>query len=263
MIYTKFVVLTMLNVVLIGTGNVAENLIHALYASNQVELLQIVGRNKHALEQHKGKAKLSLNFEDVVEADIYIIAVSDNAIEAVSKKLSNKRGIVVHTSGVTSMDHILCEKKGVFYPLQTFTKGRILDFSNIPICVEASNEDGLNTLQQLAGHISKKVYKVDSEQRKKLHLAAVFANNFSNHIFHISEALCQRGGLSFELLKPLLLETVEKLEILSPFEAQTGPARRNDTESMEKHLELLSDNEHKKLYTLLSEAIIKTYEKEL
>ncbi|MEO0900938.1 MAG: DUF2520 domain-containing protein, partial [Bacteroidota bacterium] len=108
-----------------------------------------------------------------------------------------------------------------------------------------------------------KVYDINSDQRKKLHLAAVFANNFSNHLFHISETLCEKEDLPFELLKPLILETVKKLETLSPKDAQTGPARRDDSTSIEKHLELLTNANHKKIYTLLSEAITKTYEKEL
>ncbi|PRX55189.1 Rossmann-like and DUF2520 domain-containing protein [Flagellimonas meridianipacifica] len=253
----------MLKVVVIGTGNVAENLIHALNESEQVKLVQIVGRDRHTLEKYTNIANVTWDFGNIEDVDIYIIAVSDGAIETVSKKLSKKQGIVVHTSGATAMNSILSEKKGVFYPLQTFTKGRVLDFSNIPICVEASNTEGVFVLRELGACISKRVYEVNSEQRKKLHLAAVFANNFSNHLFHISETLCVKEGLSFELLKPLILETVEKLEILSPFEAQTGPARRKDTESMERHLELLSDNQHKKLYKLLSQAITKTYEKEL
>ena len=253
----------MLSVVIFGTGNVAGNLIHAFYNSKQVTLLQIVGRSKHTLERYRDQAKLSTNFENIEEADIYIISVSDDAIASVAEKLLDKHGLVVHTSGATSMDSISSAKKGVFYPLQTFTKGRTLDFSNIPVCIEASDKKGLELLHKLGSSISGNVNEINSEHRKKLHLAAVFANNFSNHLFHISEQVCAAEGLSFELLKPLILETVHKLENLSPYEAQTGPARRKDTQSMEKHLELLSTNEHKNLYTLLSEAIVNTYEKEL
>ncbi|WP_435625482.1 Rossmann-like and DUF2520 domain-containing protein [Flagellimonas sp.] len=253
----------MLSVVILGTGNVAENLIHALYHSKQAHLLQIVGRKQHALNKYTGKAKITSNFENIEDADIYIIAVSDSAIQMVAEKLLGKQGLVVHTSGATSMHSISSVNKGVFYPLQTFTKERILDFTNIPICVEASNNQGLELLHKLGTSISSQVHEISSEQREKLHLAAVFANNFSNHLFHISEMVCAKEGLSFELLKPLILETVQKLESLSPYKAQTGPARRKDIPSMEKHLELLPDEEHKKLYTLLSEAIMKTYEKEL
>ena len=253
----------MLSVVVLGTGNVAENLIHALYNSKQVRLLQVVGRNTHTLEKYGDKAKLSTNFENIDDADIYIIAVSDNAIGIVAEKLSGRQGLVVHTSGATSMHSISSAKQGVFYPLQTFTKGRILDFANIPICIEASDNKGLDLLHNLGASISRNVHEIDSEQREKLHLAAVFANNFSNHLFHISEKVCVTEGLSFELLKPLILETVQKLENLSPYKAQTGPARRKDTQSMEKHLELLTKKEYKKLYKLLSKAIVNTYEKEL
>ncbi len=252
----------MLSVVILGTGNVAQNLFHAIDESEQVQVVQIVGRNEDVIKKYSNKTKASSSFENIVDADIYIITVSDNAIPEVSRKLSNK-GLVVHTSGATPAKSLIQDKKGVFYPLQTFTKDRLLDFSEIPICIEASDSGSLAMLKRLGQSISEKVYEINSEQRKQLHLAAVFANNFSNHLFHISQTLCEKEGLSFELLKPLILETVRKLETLSPLDAQTGPARRKDSKSMQKHLELLTLREHKKLYTLLSDAITKTYEKEL
>lgn len=252
----------MLSIVILGTGNVAQNLFHALEASEQVKVVQIVGRNQNALKKYHDKVHVSTTFEHIKDADVYVIAVSDSAILEVSEKLP-LQGLVVHTSGATPMNSLPQERKGVFYPLQTFTRGRLLDFAEIPICIEASDNDSLSKLKLLGKSISKKVYAINSEERKQLHVAAVFANNFSNHLFHISQTLCEKEGLSFELLKPLILETVNKLESLSPMDAQTGPARRNDSESMQKHLELLTQTEHKKLYTLLSEAISKTYEKEL
>ncbi|MEM8846580.1 MAG: Rossmann-like and DUF2520 domain-containing protein [Bacteroidota bacterium] len=253
----------MISVVIIGTGNVAENLFHALIDAKEVNLLQVVGRNDKALEYYKDRTKVSSGFERIEDADIYILAVSDKAIPPVAEKVLNKSGIVVHTSGATPMDSIITQKRGVFYPLQTFTKERLLDFSTIPIGIESSDNESLATLRKLGEAISQKVYDINSDQRKKLHLAAVFANNFSNHLFHISETLCEKEDLPFELLKPLILETVKKLETLSPKDAQTGPARRDDSTSIEKHLELLTNANHKKIYTLLSEAITKTYEKEL
>ncbi len=253
----------MLSIVLVGTGNIAENLFHALRTTQHSRLIQIVGRNPVALQKFQKDVQTTSDLDQIAEADIYILAVSDSAIRSVSQKLSQRKGIVVHTSGATPMDALVSERKGVFYPLQTFTKGRILDFSGIPICIEASDVQLLETLREIAKSISKKVYEVNSEKRKKLHIAAVFTNNFSNHLFHIGEMICEEDNLPFELLKPLLLETVQKLEILSPFEAQTGPARRKDIESMRRHLEQLSSDEHKKLYRLLSESIAKTYEEKL
>ncbi|MEM9076481.1 MAG: DUF2520 domain-containing protein [Bacteroidota bacterium] len=252
----------MLSVVILGTGNVAENLFHAFYESTSIRLTQVVGRNEESLKKFQDKTKVSSDFENLVQADIYVIAISDNAIPEISKKITQE-GLVVHTSGATPMEVIPTKNRGVFYPLQTFTKGHVLDFSTIPICVEAEDPMSFTKLQQLGECISNKVYGINSEQRKKLHLSAVFANNFSNHLFHISEVLCKEENLSFELLKPLILETVKKLDFLSPLEAQTGPARRKDSESMKRHLELLTDEKQIKLYMLLSEAISKTYEKEL
>ena len=121
----------------------------------------------------------------------------------------------------------------------------------------------METLKILATSISENVYHIDSEQRKKLHLAAVFVNNFTNYLYGIGEELCLEEGLSFDLLKPLIMETADKVQTMSPHEAQTGPARRNDIKSMEEHLKLLSKKEHITLYKLLSQAIKQTHEKEL
>ena len=161
------------------------------------------------------------------------------------------------------MDAIKSKNRGVFYPLQTFTKGRVLGFRDIPICIEARTNTGLEQLKQLAQSISRSILIVDSGKRKKIHLAAVFCNNFSNHLFHIGKTICESENLPFDLLKPLLLETVEKLGTLSPFEAQTGPARRNDITSIKKHEELLAKNAYQKIYAIMSESIQKTYEKKL
>lgn len=253
----------MLSIVLVGTGNLAENLLRALFKTKQVKLVQLVGRNPSALKKFEHKVPVTSNYSEILDADVYLLAVSDHAIKSVSKSLGEVKGIIAHTSGATSLNAISARKKGVFYPLQTFTKRRILDFQQIPICLEASDDGSYDVLRKLAESISSKVFHVTSEKRKKLHVAAVFANNFSNHLFHISEMICKEEGLSFELLKPLILETVQKLEILTPQEAQTGPARRNDLESIKEHAALLKDEEHLRIYKLLSKAITKLYEEKL
>ncbi|MBO0340778.1 Rossmann-like and DUF2520 domain-containing protein [Flagellimonas profundi] len=253
----------MLRIVILGTGNLAKHLYDAFIKARDVDVVQVVGRNREDLQQFSGHATISNDFDAIADADVYLVAVKDDAIGEVSKYLSNKKGLVAHTSGAMGLNAIQTTNKGVFYPLQTFTKGKAVDFSNIPICMEAEEKDSLETLRTLATSISENVHYIDSDQRKKLHLAAVFVNNFTNYLYHVGEELCLEEGLSFELLKPLILETANKVQIMSPTEAQTGPARRNDVKSMGNHLELLNKEEHSTLYKLLSQAIKQAHEEEL
>ncbi|RDY61769.1 Rossmann-like and DUF2520 domain-containing protein [Flagellimonas nanhaiensis] len=253
----------MLSAVILGTGNLARHLFGVFSKTENVDVVQVVGRNERRLVQYFDSTHISTDFDTVKDADVYIIAVSDRAIGDVSRFLKNKKGLVVHTSGATEMDAIQTENRGVFYPLQTFSEERSANFRSIPICIEARKKESLSILQELADSISDKVHKIDSEQRKKLHLAAVFVNNFTNHFYLIGEEICASAGLSFDLLKPLIRETAEKVQSMSPAKAQTGPARRNDTISMEKHLTLLKDQKQIELYTLCSKAIKEVYEKKL
>lgn len=253
----------MLNVVILGTGNLAKHVFGAFSNSEKVQVVQVVGRNQESLKDFAAHTTTSDDFYSISDADVYVIAVKDDAIAEVSSYLKNKKGIVVHTSGAVKMSAIEPENRGVFYPLQTFTKGKEVDFSSIPICIQASIPESMETLRILANSISEKVHEIDSEQRKKLHLAAVFVNNFTNYLYGIGEEICLDEGLPFDLLQPLIRETAEKVQTLAPKDAQTGPARRNDKKSMESHLELLKNEKHIAIYKLLSEAIKQAYEKEL
>jgi len=253
----------MLNVVILGTGNLARHLFGALSGAEAIQVVQVVGRNEKDLRWFSGLTSTSSDFNLVEEADVYLIAVKDDAIPEVSGFLKHVKGIVAHTSGATEMDIMEPENKGVFYPLQTFTKGKSLDFKSIPICIEANRKESLVLLKKMAGSISENVHEINSDQRKKLHLAAVFASNFTNYLYGVGEDLCLDEDLSFDLLKPLILETAEKIQSMSPKEAQTGPARRNDTKSMQNHLELLKKKKHIALYQLMSDAIKEVYEEKL
>jgi len=250
-------------VVILGTGNLAEHLCNTFSSVDKVKLVQVYGRNPEKLKKFDTYAATCTNPTEIKDADIYIIAVKDDAISSVSELLSNKKGIVVHTSGAVEMESIQHKNKGVFYPLQTFTADNPTDFHDIPICIEAKEIASLTILNHLACTISNTVHKITSAQRKKLHLAAVFVNNFTNHLYSIGEDICVEEGLPFSLLHPLIRETAEKLKTMSPKTAQTGPARRGDEKSIEKHLSLLKNKKQSELYTLLSEAIKTTYEKEL
>ncbi|MDF0708416.1 Rossmann-like and DUF2520 domain-containing protein [Flagellimonas okinawensis] len=253
----------MLKIVILGTGSLAKHLSNAFEKAKDVDVAQVVGRNKKELQKFSEYSTISNDFNAIDDADVYIIAVKDDAINKVSGYLLNKTGIVVHTSGAIGLKAIQPTNRGVFYPLQTFTKGKSVDFSTIPFCVEAEEKESLETLKTLAASISENVHLIDSEQRKKLHLAAVFVNNFTNYLYSVGEELCVEEGLSFDLLKPLIMETANKIQTMSPKKAQTGPARRNDIKSMESHLELLNKNEHITLYKLLSQAIKQAHEEEL
>lgn len=253
----------MLNVVILGTGNLATHLSRAFSKTSETQVVQLVGRNPESLSWFSGLAPTTTDFGSIADADVYIVAVKDDAIAEVSKHLSGKKGVVVHTSGAMEMDYIQQENRGVFYPLQTFTKGKDVDFTNIPVCVEANIPESLDALRSLAGSISQNVHEIDSNQRKKLHLAAVFVGNFTNYLYGIGEEICIKEGLSFDLLKPLIMETAQKIQSMSPKEAQSGPARRNDQKSIQNHLKLLENNRHTALYTLMSEAIKQLYEEKL
>lgn len=230
---------------IIGRGNVATHLVKAF--GSKEEVCQV---NPHNLEGFDKKA------------DVTIISVSDNAIRNVAESLPPTSGIIAHTSGSTPIDVLECrkEKTGVFYPLQTFTKGVELDYSEIPFLIEAKDTDTEKTLLDLAAKISNNVRIADSEMRKALHVASVFACNFANHLWAISEKLLNDNGLEFDIIRPLLKETLRKTEHLSPFDAQTGPAVRRDSKTIDTHLSLLeNDRELMNIYQTLTSSIISSH----
>jgi len=154
-------------------------------------------------------------------------------------------------------------RKGVFYPLQTFSKQKEVNFKGIPICIEASRKEDVEMLQKIATALSDSVYKISSDQRKSLHLAAVFINNFSNHMYQIGNEICEENALPFSILKPLIKETAAKIDALDPKQAQTGPAKRNDQQTIAKQLKQLENKSYKKVYEVLTESIIQTHGKKL
>ena len=250
----------MIKVSIIGSGNVAQHLIVALQNSiingAEMELIQVYTRQKSTLSHLLDFNKITDDWKTLAEADLYIIAVSDEAISAVSKQIPYKNKLVVHTSGGISLEAIASNnRKGVFYPLQTFTKNNAVDFKIIPICIESQNASDYQLLQNVAQAISDSVFAINSEQRKALHLAAVFVNNFTNHLYKIGNDICIENNVPFEILKPLIQETAEKITPLSPNEAQTGPAIRNDIETINAHLSFLSDENQKNIYNILTQSI--------
>ncbi|MDO9596015.1 MAG: F420-dependent NADP oxidoreductase [Lutibacter sp.] len=253
----------MINIVILGGGNVAHHLTNALLQNSAANVVQVYNRSLEKINCFKNNTSITNNLSDLKEADIYILAVSDNAISELSSALNLKNKLVVHTSGSMAMDELKSvSNKGVFYLLQSFSKERKIDFSNVPVCIEAETEKDLLLLETLAKSLSKNCYRINSDQRKSLHIAAVFVNNFVNHLYHIGHEICEQNKVPFEILLPLILETANKISTLSPLEAQTGPAKRNDTKTIEKHKAMLTENQIE-IYTLLTNSIYNTYGEKL
>jgi len=253
----------MIKVVILGGGNVAFHLATHLLKNSQIELVQIFNRTIEKISNFKSQTSITNNLNELKEADIYIIAVSDDAISKLSTDLNLKNKLVVHTSGSVSMEQLKSySNKGVFYLLQSFSKDTEVDFSNIPICIEADRNEDLLTLEKLGHSLSENVYFIDSNQRQKLHVAAVFVNNFVNHLYHLGNDICEENNIPFEILQPLIAETAKKITNLSPLKAQTGPAKRMDTKTIEKHKAMLTKSQEE-IYTLLTKSIYKTYGEKL
>jgi len=246
----------MIKITVIGSGNVAQHLIKAFTKSEQIEIVQVFSRKKESVLNLVNADRIVTEFANLHKSDLYIISVSDDAISEVSEQLPFKNQLVVHTSGTTSID-VLDPKnrKGVFYPLQTFSKAKSVNFSIIPICLEAQNPQDYTILETVAKSISEAVFSISSEQRKSLHVSAVFVNNFTNHLYQIGQEICENNQVPFDILKPLILETADKIKFLSPADAQTGPAKRHDSTTIEAHLNYLTDENQRNIYKLLTQSI--------
>jgi len=254
----------MISVIIVGTGNVAQNLFQAFEKSPSINIKQVIGRNEQHLHFAKNTVPINTDFNEIPTADVYILAVSDDAIALVAKNFKNKKGLVVHTSGANSINVLHRNKRvGVFYPLQTFTKGKTISFQDIPICIEATNEIDVDLLKKVAHTLSNTVSEITSEQRKTIHIAAVFVNNFTNYMYTIGAEICAENDIDFKLLQPLIKETAAKLDDLTPNQAQTGPAKRGDQKTLHNHLQFIKDKHQRELYTLLSNAIKEKHGKKL
>jgi predicted short-subunit dehydrogenase-like oxidoreductase (DUF2520 family) len=194
------------------------------------------------------------------DSEIFILAVSDDQITKVAQELLVPEfSLVLHTSGTQPLDVLMGYdfEPGVLYPLQTLTKGKYIDFLDVPFCIEALETEALSKIQALASTITDRVEVISSEQRRVLHLAAVLANNFTNHLLHLANNILDAEALEFDLLHSLIAETVNKAMDIGPAKAQTGPALRGDVKTMKMHLELLAENpELSNLYEVFSKSII-------
>lgn len=246
----------MIEVVLLGSGNVATHLFKAFSAAEGIHVKQVYNHSENSLAYFQNKTETTTQISELFEADIYLMALKDDVIPTVAAQLQDKQGLIVHTSGSVALDALNgCKRKGVLYPLQTFSKENEVIYSEIPFCLEANNPEDLQLLKSLAEMISGKAYEINSQQRRKLHLSAVFVCNFVNHLYAVGEQICQKSEIPFDILKPLIAETARKVQNASPAKVQTGPAIRNDQSTIKGHLELLESNENKKIYELLTSAI--------
>jgi predicted short-subunit dehydrogenase-like oxidoreductase (DUF2520 family) len=252
------------NISIIGTGNVAFQIATAFF-KNKVSIKEIVGRNEQRVAEYSkifGARPVFNCNEASSETDLLIIAVSDHAIEVVAKQLKFNNTLVVHTSGSVSMDvlKISSSNTGVFYPLQTFTKDIIAEFSEISICIEGSDKNIESNLTDLAKLLTNKIYYLKSEERKYVHLAAVISNNFINYMMGSTFEFLQEKNIDPTILMPLLNETIDRVKTGNASKLQTGPARRNDTETIAQHLQILkSSKDLYKIYEMMSQEIQNKY----
>ena len=252
-----------MNIAIVGAGNVAWHLAQALQQAGH-NITAVYSRSKaHREELTKllpnAVPTQNLDFRTIV-ADVILVAIPDAAIPGVTEQIEAKPGtIVAHTSGsqpLAIMSTIAGANYGVFYPLQTFSKHAPIDINQIPFLIEGNTEATINLLEELARTISQKVERVNSEKRKQLHLAAVFACNFTNHLLGISQELLQKADLPIDLLQPLIQETIKKASSHNPYSVQTGPAIRKDQNVIEEHLRLLQHQPHlQAIYQLLTQSI--------
>lgn len=251
-------------IAILGAGNVATHL--ALSFGHEV-VAQIWARDivkARALAERVGTSATS-SLDDIIDdADLYIISVSDDAIAQLAARLQGRRGLWTHTSGsipASVLDGVGTER-GVFYPLQTFSADREVDMPRVPIFLEASSPEAMDTLRRAAHLLTPRVYEADSERRRRLHIAAVFACNFTNYMWVAADRLLGDDGLDLSVLAPLIEATAAKAVAGNPEAGQTGPARRGDRGVIASHEAMLADRpELREIYTLISQSILNHYAK--
>ncbi|MGE8540628.1 MAG: Rossmann-like and DUF2520 domain-containing protein [Acinetobacter sp.] len=253
---------------IIGAGRVAHHLAHALSAQHQIIQIYSRSADRASILAAKIGASTAVSISSLdASIDLLIIAVSDSSIADVIREVHPHlpQTLIVHTSGSTDLAQLtqVHERAGVFYPLQTFSLEREVDWSNTPIFIEAVQAQDLNGLTRLAEQLSQRVYQYDSAQRLSLHLAAVYACNFANYCYDMAKQIVDAKQVDFQLLYPLILETAQKATQSDPKMMQTGPAMRGDQNIIEMHTAMLQQaqrNDLKEVYALMSEQILKRHQ---
>ncbi|MGE5106235.1 MAG: Rossmann-like and DUF2520 domain-containing protein [Sphingobacteriales bacterium] len=254
-----------MRIVIIGSGNTANVLGRKIISAGH-EVVQVAGRNEEACAELASlfNCTFTINWSFIdVHADIYIVAITDTALEGINTKLRLDKKLVVHTAGSVTKNVLknVSTNYGVLYPLQSLRK-ELNELPAIPFLIDANTSDNITLIKDFAETISDKVQVADDEERKKLHLAAVMVNNFTSHLYALAEEFCINERVDFEILYPLIKETVERIENGSPGDLQTGPAIRGDESTIEMHLHLLKNYPHlSNIYTRLTESIKSFYKK--
>lgn len=252
------------SIVILGAGNVAFHLTRALI-ENTFNVRQIFNRTLERAKEIGEANRISYTdkISEIEKADLYIIACSDDGIEEFSHYIPFDDVLVVHTSGSSPISVLKGNyRKGVLYPLQTFTKGRRLRYDEIPFFVEAEYPADVESLRDLAYRISNEVFVLPYEKRMEIQMCGVWASNFVNYMYKIAGDICAKNDVPFDVLLPLIMETANKVEEMSPHDAQTGPARRGNEIIIKRHLNLLQDNSKLyQIYQVLTDAIKLEYEK--
>ncbi len=255
----------LMKIVILGSGNVARHLVKS-FVLTDVEIVQIYSRT---LANAKEAAMLpNVKFTNKISeisqnADIYLMCLSDDALKEFAQNknfkniISNK--LVLHTAGSVNIDILksLSDNYGVLYPIQTFSKNTEIDLSKVTFCIEANNHENLKEIRHLAEKLSSHIEEINSYQRKILHLSAVFACNFTNNMYAIAAKIMTENGMKFNILIPLIQETTNKIKNTNPFEAQTGPALRNDKDIINEHLIMLKNYPNlSEIYSFVSQNIL-------
>ena len=244
---------------IVGSGNVAFQLSKA-FSKEGMNVSHIYSRNKVTANQIANQIDCIV-VDDISDLpnQLCIVCVSDDSVVEVVNSISEEIPVAYTSGSITISSIAERDQLGVFYPLQTFTKERPVNFFEVPIFIESNKDYFTSTLFDLAWTISRTVEHSSSEQRAEMHLAAVFVNNFTNHIIHLAKDYSDRNNIDFEFLKPLLKETIEKLDKSTPFDSQTGPAKRNDDSVINSQKNKLS-GDMKDVYNTITKSIINTYD---
>ena len=248
-----------MRVVVIGSGNVAESLAQAIAEAEGLDLVQVFARNEERGRKVAELANTEWSNTSLIEADLYLISVSDNAVEGRAKTLHiPQNAVVAHTAGCCSIDALAPHThRAVFYPFQTFSVGRKVNFAKGYIFLEGATDHALQTVKEVAHRLTSKVEMADSARRAVIHLSGVFACNFANAMYANAAEILASAGLPFDIVAPVIEETAQKaVEVLNPAATQTGPARRGDTQTLERHRKMLADKPlTKEIYDKISEDI--------
>ncbi|MDO6739132.1 Rossmann-like and DUF2520 domain-containing protein [Wenyingzhuangia sp. 2_MG-2023] len=250
----------MTKVCILGAGKVGTHFIKECINNPAIELIQIFNRSQKGIQLYQNSIPTTQSVYELKKADLYLVALPDDVIATLD--LNHLKGLVAHTSGTLAFTNLQAQNRAVLYPLQSFSKEKKIHFKKLPLCLETEFEKDYKILREFAYSLSDAVYAIDASKRQKIHLAAVFANNFSNRMMGIAYDLCKEHQIDFEILQPLLQETFLKTQILPPHIAQTGPALRNDQQTIIKHMDQLTGT-NKTIYQLITQSIQEKHGTEL